>query len=108
MEPYAIIQTSGSQLRVEPNQVIAVEGVKAPDAAKKVVFDKVLAVQKGNSVEVGTPFVKGASVVCEFLQELRGPKTISFKLKRRKNYRRKKGYRSKLSELRVKEIQLPD
>lgn len=106
MNSYAIIQTGGKQLRVEPSQVIDVErlGAKTPD--KEIVLDKVLLVGKGKSLEVGTPFVKGAKVLCEFLGEKRGEKVISFKIKRRKNYRRKIGHRQIFSQLRVKEIQL--
>lgn len=109
MEPFAIIQAGGGQLRVKPNQLIEIEGVRLKDASKEkeVVLEKVLAVQKEKEeLKVGNPFVRGASVLCEFLQEVRGPKTISFKLRRRKNYRRKKGYRAELARLRVKEIQL--
>ena len=101
---FAIIEAAGKQFRVEPNQVFDVEGLKLKESSKEVVFEKVLAVQKGESLEVGTPFVKGASVACELLKEFRGPKKIIFKMRRRKNYRRKTGYRAALAKLRVKEI----
>ena len=101
---FAIIEAAGRQVRVEPNQVFDIEGVRLEKASKEVVFDKVLAVRKGESFEVGTPYVHGASVSCEFLEELRGPKKVIFKIRRRKNYRRKKGYRATLAKLRVKEI----
>ena len=105
MNTFAIIQTGGKQLRVEPKQVITVERLKKANSKKEISFDKVLAVQKGDSFEVGNPYLKGDSVVCEFLEETKGPKVISFKMRRRKNYRRKTGHRQIFSELRVKEIQ---
>lgn len=108
MESFAIIQTGGKQLRVEPKQVIDIERVKLAKGSKEVVLDKVLMARKGKDLEVGSPYVKGAAVVCEYLGEKKGPKTISFKLRRRKNYRRKKGHRQILSELRVKEIQFQE
>ena len=104
--PYAIIEAAGKQFRVEPNQVLDIEGLGLKKASKEVIFDKVLAVQKGESLEVGSPFVKGASVSCEFLKEFKGEKKIIFKMRRRKNYRRKNGYRATISRLRVKEISL--
>ena len=70
-----------------------------------MVLDKVLMLGKGDSFEVGNPYVKGASVICEYLGELKGPKVITFKFRRRKNYRRKTGHRQIFSKLRVKEIQ---
>ena len=108
MESFAIIQSGGKQLRVEPKQVVNVERVRLAKDSKEVVLDKVLMVRKGKALEVGSPYVKGATVVCEYLGEKKGPKTISFKLRRRKNYRRKKGHRQILSELRIKEIQFQE
>lgn len=106
MGTYAIIETGGKQLRVEPNQLIAIERVKAAKTKKEVSLDKVLAVQKGEALEVGNPYVRGAKVVCEFLAEKKDSKKIIFKMRRRKNYRRKNGHRQIISELRVKEIHL--
>lgn len=106
MNPFAIVETGGKQLRVEPNQVIRVERLRPANPRKEISLKEVLMVQKGDSLAVGTPYVKGASVVCEFVKETKGDKVVIFKMRRRKNYRRKKGHRQVFSELRVKEIQL--
>lgn len=108
MSTFAIIETGGKQLRVEPKQLIPIERVKGVQSQKELTLNKVLAVQRGDSFEVGTPYVKGACVVCEFLEERKGPKVIAFKIRRRKNYRRKIGHRQIYSWLRVKEIQCPE
>ncbi len=105
-QSYAIIEAAGRQFRVEPDQVLKIEGLRTQASSKKVVLDKVLAVQKGESFEIGNPFVKGASVACEFVEEFKGPKKVIFKMRRRKNYRRKNGYRSLGTKLRVTEINL--
>ncbi len=105
MNPFAIVQTGGKQLRVEPSQVIDVERLSLAKSAKEVVLNQVLIVRKGETVEVGNPFVKGASVICEYLGEIKAPKVISYKYLRRKNYRKKIGHRQIFSQLRVKEIQ---
>lgn len=104
MNTFAIIETGGKQFRAEPKQLITMERLKKVDSKKEIAFDKVLAVQKGDSFEVGTPYLEGASVVCEFVEEVKGPKVISFKMRRRKNYRKKIGHRQIFSQLRVKEI----
>ncbi len=106
--PLAIIQAGGKQIRVEPNQVIDVERLRIGDHQKEVLLDKVLLLRKGESYEVGNPYVKGALVICETMHEIKGPKKISFKMRRRKNYRRKKGHRQLHSRLRVKEIRIPE
>ena len=103
---FAVIEAASKQFRLAPNQVFEIEGLGLKEPAQEVVFDKVLAVQKGESLEIGTPYVKGASVLCEFLEEFRGPKKIIFKMRRRKNYRRKNGCRAAMTKLRVKEINL--
>lgn len=108
MESFAIIQTGGKQLRVEPEQLIEIERLRLAEGSKEVFLDKVLMARKGKSVEVGSPYVKGAQVLCEYLGEKKGLKTIIFKLRRRKNYRRKKGHRQIFSQLRVKEIQFQE
>ncbi len=105
MEQFAIIHASGKQVRVEPNQVIDIERVRLKEKQKEVTFDKVLVTRKGDSLQVGQPYVKGASVICEYLGEIKDVKKVIFKMRRRKNYRRKKGHRQILSQLRVKEIQ---
>lgn len=105
MEQFAIIQASGKQLQVVPGQVISVERLRLKEEQKEVIFDKVLLARKGEFLQVGQPYVKGASVVCEYLGEGKEDKKVIFKMRRRKNYRRKKGHRQILSRLRVKEIQ---
>lgn len=109
MNPYAVVATGGKQMRVEPQQIIEIERVRLGRSnQKKVVLEEVLAVRKGDSFAVGNPYVKGASVVCEYLGEAKGPKVTVFKIRRRKNYRRKKGHRQVVSRLQVKEIEFAE
>ena len=58
----------------------------------------------GETPVLGTPTVAGASVAAEVLQHKRGPKVIAFKKRRRKNSRRKRGYRDEITVLRISEI----
>src|SRR6202022_4978258 len=58
----------------------------------------------GDTPTLGMPTVAGASVAAEVLQHKRGPKVIAFKKRRRKNSRRKRGYRDEIPVLRITEI----
>lgn len=106
MSRYAIIETGSKQYKVEPKSVIEVELLTLPEGAKEVSLDKVLLVRDGETVHVGSPVVSGASVLCDLLGETRGPKTVSFRFRRRKNSRNKKGHRQDLMKLQVKEIRI--
>ena len=94
---FAVIKTGGKQYKVEKNEVIKVEKLSAE---KEVVFDEVLMIDD----KIGAPFVNGAKVVCEVLDQIRDKKIIVFKKKRRHNYRRKQGHRQYLTVLKIKDI----
>lgn len=97
---YAVIKTGGKQYRVAQDEVIKVEKL-AGDDGSTIEFSDVLMVGEGESVKVGTPFVAGAKVTAELVQQTRGPKVIAFKKRRRKNSRRKKGHRQDLTMVRI-------
>ena len=99
---FAVIKTGGRQFRVAPDDVLEI-GKIAGDVGTIVQLSEVLMVG-GDTPVLGTPVVAGASVAAEVLSHKRGPKVISFKKRRRKNSRRKRGYRDELTLLRVTEI----
>ena len=99
---FAVIKTGGRQFRVAPDDVLEI-GKIAGDVGTIVQLNDVLMVG-GDTPVLGTPMVAGATVAAEVLQHKRGPKVISFKKRRRKNSRRKRGYRDELTLLRVTEI----
>jgi large subunit ribosomal protein L21 len=103
---YAIIEVGGKQYSVQKGDVLEVEKQKAAKDTKEVVIEKVLLVSKDSSLEVGRPYVKGASVTIELLGELKARKVMSFKYKRRKSTHWKKGHRQQLTRIRIKEIAL--
>ena len=89
---YAVIETGGKQYRVNQGDIIKVEKLTA-DVGEKVDFDRILLVGEGTDVKVGSPMVDGASVSGTVVEQDRHRKIIVFKMKRRKNYRRKQGHR---------------
>jgi large subunit ribosomal protein L21 len=99
---FAVIKTGGRQYRVVPDDVLEI-GKIAGEVGTIVQLGEVLLLG-GEQPVLGAPTVAGASVAAEVLQHKRGPKIIAFKKRRRKNSRRKRGYRDEITVLRVTEI----
>jgi large subunit ribosomal protein L21 len=99
---FAVIKTGGRQYRVVPDDVLEI-GKIAGDVGTIVQLGEVL-VLGGDTPTLGMPTVAGASVAAEVLDHKRGPKVIAFKKRRRKNSRRKRGYRDEITVLRITEI----
>ena len=99
---FAVIKTGGRQYRVVPDDVLEITKIDG-DVGTIVQLNEVLVVG-GDTPVLGVPTVKGASVAAELLQHKRGPKVIAFKKRRRKNSRRKRGYRDEITVLRITEI----
>ena len=100
---FAVIKTGGKQYRVVPDQTVTIERIEGGEGSR-VEFAQVLMVGEGADVSIGTPAVEGARVTAEVLEQGRGPKTISFKKRRRQNSRRKKGHRQLLTTVSILEI----
>ena len=99
---FAVIKTGGKQYRVAPEDVIRIDRV-AQEPGSVVAFGEVLMLG-GDTPQLGLPTVAGATVAGEVLQHERGDKVIAFKKRRRKNSRRKRGYRHEFSVVRITEI----
>ena len=97
---YAVIKTGGKQYRVAQNDLLTIERLEG-EAGNTIEFAEVLMVGEGEEVKVGAPFVSGAKVTAELVDQARGPKVIASKKRRRKNSRRKKGHRQHLSLVRI-------
>ena len=102
---YAIVEINGQQFKAEAGKKLFVHHMKNVEEGQAVEFDKVLLVDKDGSVQVGAPTVDGAKVVCEVVNPLvKGDKVIVFKMKRRKDYRKKNGHRTQFTEVKIKEV----
>ncbi|WP_059103933.1 50S ribosomal protein L21 [Shouchella shacheensis] len=99
---YAIIETGGKQIKVEEGQEIYIEKLDA-EAGDEVSFDKVLFVG-GDSAKVGSPFVEGATVTGTVDKHGRNKKIIVYKMKPKKNYRRKQGHRQPYTKVTIGKI----
>ena len=96
---YAVIRTGGKQYRVSEGDTLRIEKL-AGDVGAAIKFDEVLLVG-GDKVTVGKPLVKGASVGAQIVAQERAKKVIVFKMRRRKNYRRKNGHRQQYTEVKI-------
>ena len=100
---FAVIKTGGKQYKVASGDVLKVEKLAA-DAGETVQFNEILMLG-GDSTTVGSPFVDGAAVQAEVVEQGRGPKLLNFKKRRRKHSsKRLKGHRQYLTEVKITEI----
>jgi large subunit ribosomal protein L21 len=100
---YAIIRTGGKQHRVIEGEKLRIEKILG-DVGTSVTFDEVLLLG-GDTINIGKPLVKGAKVVAQIVAQDRAKKVIVFKMRRRKNYRKKRGHRQPYTEVKITAIQ---
>lgn len=100
---YAIVDIAGKQFKVSKDQYIYAPRIEG-EAGVSLNFDKVLLIDNGGTVEVGTPTVKGARVSGKILEHVKGNKVIIFKKKRRKGYAVKNGHRQQFTKVLIEEI----
>lgn len=101
---YAVVEIGGHQYKVSENDTLFVD--RMADADEKVTFERVLLLNDGKgSVTVGKPVVEGATVEAKVLDnEVKADKVIVFKKKRRKGYRKKRGFRHSLTQIQIEKI----
>ena len=97
---YAVIETGGKQYRVEQGQVLRVEKLSA-QPGESVQFDRVLLVGSGAELQVGTPYLAGATVTAQVRSAGRAKKVTIIKMRRRKHYRKQQGHRQHYSEVQI-------
>jgi large subunit ribosomal protein L21 len=100
---FAVIKTGGKQYSVAAGDTITVMTL-AGNPGDRVMFDRVLMLSEDGEPAVGTPFIDGASVAGQIVEQTRGPKAIAFKKRRRKNSKRKHGHRQDLTLVRITEF----
>ena len=100
---YAVIESCGKQYKVAEGDVVFFEKLDAEEG-KKVTFDKVILVSEEGKVQVGDPYVKGVKVEGKVVSHGKGKKIIVFKMKAKKNYRRKQGHRQPYTKVEITSI----
>ncbi len=100
---YALIEACGKQYKVEEKDVVFFEKLDAEEG-KKVTFDKVILVSDNGKVQVGNPYVKGVKVEGKVVAHGKGKKIIVFKMKAKKNERKKQGHRQPYTKVEITSI----
>ena len=100
---YAIIESCGKQYKVTEGDVVFFEKLDAEEG-KKITFDKVILVSEDGKVQVGNPYVKGIKVEGKVVSHGKAKKIIVFKMKPKKNYRRKQGHRQPYTKVEITSI----
>ena len=100
---YAVIESCGKQYKVTEGDVVFFEKLEAEEG-KKITFDNVVLVSEEGKVQVGNPYVKGVKVEGKVVSHGKGKKIIVYKMKPKKNYRRKQGHRQPYTKVEITSI----
>ena len=102
---YAVVKSGGKEYRISKGDIIRVEKLEGK-VGDPVALKDVLMVSQEGQVQFGTPHLTNVVVTGEIIQQIKGRKVLTYKMKRRKNYRRFKGHRQTYTYLKVNEISL--
>lgn len=102
---YAVVKTGGKEYRVSKGDLIRVEKLEGKVGDQITLKDVLMVCQEGQ-VQVGNPHLTHAVITGEIVQEIKGKKVLTYKMKKRKNYRRFKGHRQTYTYLKVNDITL--
>ena len=102
---YAVVKTGGREYRVSKGDLIRVERLEGK-VGDQVELKDVLMVSNEGETKVGTPHLTNVVIKGEIVEESKGKKVLTYKMKRRKNYRRFKGHRQTYTYLKVNDINL--
>jgi large subunit ribosomal protein L21 len=100
---YAVVETGGKQYKVSAGDFISVEKLNVEEGTE-ITLDKVLMTGEDGDVKVGTPLVEGATVTAKVVRNGKAKKVVVFKMKRKKNERKKKGHRQPYTKLEIVSI----
>jgi large subunit ribosomal protein L21 len=102
---YAVVKTGGKEFRIARGDLIRVEKLEGK-VGDQVTMKDILMISHEDQVQVGNPLLANAVITGEIVQQVKGKKVLTYKMKRRKNYRRTKGHRQTYTYIRVNDISL--
>jgi large subunit ribosomal protein L21 len=105
MAKIAVIETGGKQYVVSEGTVLKVESLRdVKEKGSKITFDKVLLTDDGKETSVGAPYVKGAKVSAELIEQGRAPKVTVIRYRQKSRYYKKRGHRQPYTKVRILEV----
>jgi large subunit ribosomal protein L21 len=102
-EKYAIFQSGGKQYQAIEGQTVALEKLDGEIGDSVELTDVLLRKIDADTVEIGTPFLDKI-IKASIVRQMRGPKLVVYKVKRRKKYRTKQGHRQAITVVRIEKI----
>ena len=100
---YVVLEAGGMQFIAKENETLIIPKIKN-EVGEKVTFDKILLFKDDGETLIGKPYLDNVKVEAEVVAHKRLPKVVVFKFKRRKNYKRKKGHRQPVTEVKITSI----
>ncbi len=100
---YVVLEAGGMQFIARENKTLVIPKIKN-EVGEKVTFEKVLLYKDDNETLVGKPYLDNVKVEAEVVAHKKLPKVVVFKFKRRKNYKRTKGHRQPVTEVKITSI----
>ena len=100
---FAVIKSGGKQYLVTDGQALTLEKLPKPENGK-IIFNEVLLIDDGKKTTIGTPFIEGASIEADFVEEGRGKKIIIVKYKNKTRYRKRIGHRQPFTKVAVTKV----
>jgi large subunit ribosomal protein L21 len=100
---YAIIETGGKQMRVEPGRFYDIELLPG-EADSTVSIDKVFLLENDGTIQIGQPLVAGVTVEGTIMRHYRARKVIVYKMQPKKKTRKKRGHRQEVTRLMIDSI----
>lgn len=100
---YAIFKNGGKQYKVQEGSIVLLDKMSL-EPKSKITFEEVLILVDNEASKIGTPFVQGAKIEAEVINEGRARKVITFKKRRRKDSKVKRGFRRDFTRVRITKI----
>ena len=103
---YAVMKTGGKEYKISKGDLVRVEKLEGKVGEQVTLKDVLMISDDGGQVRIGTPLLANAVITGQIVQEIKGKKVLTYKMKKRKNYRRFKGHRQTYTYLKVNDIAL--
>lgn len=101
---YAVVDDRNQQYRVQAGDRIMIHLKNGATEGQTLTFDKVCLIGGEGAGKIGTPFVAGASVTAKVVRQMKGPKVVIGKFRKRKNSRRRTGFRAQYTVVQIESI----
>lgn len=100
---YAVIMTGGKQYKITPGDILEIDKVEKTKG-DSLEFDQVLLLADGEKIQIGQPLVEGAKVFARVVEQIKGEKIDIARFKAKARYRKRKGFRSRLTRIKIEKI----